>query len=105
MLLETWNESWEENFLPRLRASEDAIHVPTIFHLNLLQLETFKNEGSYVGISERVAHIRIALDMEPFLHERVADRLEDYSDLANTTMELTRIAQEFAQFKSNLQGR
>ena len=104
MLVESRTDDFEEGLLERLKAVEEASHIPMLFPLTVLQLEHCKDKALYTDLFERIAGIRIALDFDPFWHERIPDRMEDYSDLAKVTTELTKMAQEVAQLKSNLEG-
>lgn len=78
--------------------------MPTASLLVLLRLAFLESERISQDVFENLAHIGRALDTDPFFNDRIADRMEDYKDLAQTTIRLTTIAQQVAQVKSNLEG-
>lgn len=104
VLCETWAEDWQKSFIQAVQTIGDAAHIPSCILLILLRFVFQEYQAISQDLYIKVARIGIDLDMEPFLHDRIPDRMEDYRDLAKTTQDLTKLAQQAAQLKSNLEG-
>ena len=103
-MIEIWSEAWGASFLEGLQALSEGAYVPTASLLVLLRLGFLECEKIAQNTFENLAHIGRALNTDPFFNDRIPDRMENFNDLAYTTVKLTTIAQQVAQLKSNLEG-
>ncbi|KAK3700731.1 hypothetical protein LTR37_015813 [Vermiconidia calcicola] len=94
-LLETWSGDDRERLLGNLKALGDAVLVPTTLPLHVFYHKNLRLDSVNQDHFKRSVRICLTLDLEPS-NVRSPDRMEDYSDLGKTTLELTKMAEAAA---------
>ncbi|KAK3722548.1 hypothetical protein LTR37_002540 [Vermiconidia calcicola] len=94
-LLETWSMDDRKRLLQNLQVLEHASLAPTTLPLQVLHFNHLRLDSVNRDLLEKSARIRSALDLEPS-NVRTPERMEGYSDLGKTTLELTKMAETAA---------
>lgn len=102
-LLESWSDDALAEVLKDLKTISEASCIPSALPLVTLQYIAREQASIVQNIAEKGGRIRTSLDLEP-LAMRTPARFEDYTDLALTTLELTKMSQEAAALTLGMQA-
>lgn len=103
VLFQVLNDSCEEDFLYQLAAAEEATPIPTLSHLLALGRERSLCDEEFCDIMATTIDIRKSLNINPFRSQEEREQEENYTDLAKTTVELTKIIQRLEETRLNVQ--